>query len=137
MKHNGQAGTADNVIIAMIDDDEIGLFIFHTIAKRIPFLKAELYQSALDVLDLMRQDLFKPHVILLDINMPVMDGWEFLEEFEKRNMTIPVYIVSSSSNSIDLQKSKQYKSVRGFYCKPISTDDIQSIVDTTPIQRSR
>jgi CheY-like chemotaxis protein len=134
MEHNGQPAIADNVIIAMIDDDEIGLFIFHTIAKRIPFLKAELYQSALDVIDLMKQNLFKPHVILLDINMPVMDGWEFLDEFEKWNIPIPIYIVSSSSNSIDLQKSKQYKSVRGFYCKPISIADIQSIVDATPIQ---
>lgn len=125
---------SDDIIIAMIDDDEIGLFIFHTIAKRIPFLKAELYQSALDVIDLMRADRFRPHVILLDINMPIMDGWEFLDEFEKWNIPIPVYIVSSSGNSMDLQKSKQYNSVKGFYCKPISGTDIQAIVDTIPVQ---
>jgi CheY-like chemotaxis protein len=125
---------ADDVTIAMIDDDEIALFIFHTIAKRIPHIRTELYSNAQDVIDLIGQDRFHPHIILLDINMPVMDGWEFLEEFEKLDLPIPVYIVSSSSSSIDLSKSKQYKAVDGFYCKPISHLDIQSIVDSFEIK---
>lgn len=73
-----------------------------------------------------------PDIILLDINMPVMDGWEFLEEIKminsKINKQIIIYIVSSSIAVEDRNKSKTYKEIFGYLTKPISINNLISIV---------
>lgn len=64
-------------------------------------------------------------ILFLDINMPRMSGWEFLIEMEKANITIPaIYIVSTSMNPRDVEKSKQHPMVSAFISKPIDIDDI-------------
>lgn len=72
-----------------------------------------------------------PDLILLDINMPIMDGWQFLDEFsvfnKKRNTTIPVCMLSSTINQIDFDKSKTYHSVQHFFTKPINSDDMMKM----------
>jgi len=73
-----------------------------------------------------------PELILLDINMPYMDGWQFLDEFIK----IPfkgeyqrtIYIISSSSTTEDLNKAKQYSIVSGYHIKPITKDKFEEIL---------
>lgn len=83
-----------------------------------------------------------PNLILLDINMPFMDGWQFLDEFVK----IPfkdgyqrtIFIITSSSTSEDINKAKQYGVVSGYHVKPITKDKfeeiLQSIVNTGSIR---
>jgi CheY-like chemotaxis protein len=72
-----------------------------------------------------------PDIILLDINMPVMDGWEFMQEMAKivalQNINIAVYIASSSIALEDKNKSKTYPAILGYLSKPISISDIQLI----------
>lgn len=67
-----------------------------------------------------------PSVILLDINMPVLDGWQFLDEFTmfKINKKVTVYIVSSSIDEADQLKAASYKEVSNFYVKPITNDQL-------------
>ena len=71
-------------------------------------------------------------IILLDINMPVMDGWEFMEEMKdinsKINKKITIYIVSSSIAPEDKTKSKTFE-IFDYISKPISVDDIKSIAE--------
>ena len=73
----------------------------------------------------------KPAVLLLDINMPTLTGWEFMEEYErfseevKKNIT--VYIVSSSIDQYDKDKAKANKYIRGFISKPLDQETILSI----------
>jgi CheY-like chemotaxis protein len=73
-----------------------------------------------------------PDVILLDLNMPVMDGWQFLDEFSqlKPAKSITIYIVSSSIDPADHQKAATYQAVSRFYIKPISRTDLAAIVVT-------
>jgi CheY-like chemotaxis protein len=71
-----------------------------------------------------------PDVILLDLNMPVMDGWQFLDEFIKFKVSkkITVYIVSSSIDVADHAKAATYKAISNFYIKPISRDDLAQMM---------
>jgi len=68
-------------------------------------------------------------VVLLDINMPVLNGWSFLEELEKNDFynleQLDVYMVTSSVDENDKIKAKQFPFIKGFYHKPLSSEDIE------------
>lgn len=72
-----------------------------------------------------------PAVILLDINMPVMNGWEFLEEYlqiiDQFNAIIPVFMLSSTIDQADFDKAKSYHVVKGFYSKPLTKENLYEI----------
>ncbi len=71
-------------------------------------------------------------IVLLDINMPVLDGWGVLNEIEKTNSLkeslLSVYIVSSSTDKSDVLKSEEYKFLKGFFSKPFKREDIKAII---------
>ena len=71
-------------------------------------------------------------IVLLDINMPVLDGWGFLEKIEKCNFynlnPIEIYLVSSSTDKSDIVKSKNYKFLKGFLHKPLSSEVLETII---------
>lgn len=72
-----------------------------------------------------------PEIILLDLNMPVMDGWKFLEEFTKmktgKEVKTTLYIVSSSINPSDLAKAKTYSLVTDYLIKPVNIKDFEAL----------
>jgi len=116
-------------MIFLIDDDEIQNIINRKIiglvdqeVEVITFLDA---QSALDEL---RKKESIPKVIFLDINMPRMNGWDFLEIYEREGVGLPVMILTSSINNHDKEKSKNFPSVRGFLSKPLSADGLKDIL---------
>ena len=70
-----------------------------------------------------------PDIILLDVNMPIMDGWQFLDEFEKLDSPkkIVIYVVSSSIDPRDMNRVKNYKSVANYIIKPITVETLERI----------
>lgn len=72
-----------------------------------------------------------PDIIFLDINMPVIDGWSFLEALEKLPVSFPseckIFILSSSIDPHDIEKSKTYKLICGYISKPLNIDKLLSI----------
>ncbi|WP_290699989.1 response regulator [Lacinutrix sp.] len=72
-----------------------------------------------------------PEIIFLDLNMPVMDGWEFLERFtkikNKFGKVITLYVVSSSINPIDVTRAKSLSSVKDYLIKPINIAELENI----------
>lgn len=72
-----------------------------------------------------------PEIILLDLNMPVMDGWNFLKEFTQLKSPLKkkttLYIVSSSINQTDIDKSKTFSEVTDYLIKPINIAQFEAI----------
>ncbi|AEH00669.1 response regulator [Lacinutrix sp. 5H-3-7-4] len=72
-----------------------------------------------------------PEIIFLDLNMPIMDGWEFLERFTKiknrLDKAITLYVVSSSINPLDVNRAKALSSVKDYLIKPVNIDELENI----------
>lgn len=121
--------------VFIIDDDPIHQRIMQIMITKnqiydeyISFLNAQL---ALDFLSEYAELPDKlPNVILLDLNMPALDGWGFLDQYEhlqsKLKKDIRIYIVSSSIDEKDILHSKTYPYVQGFISKPISPDTLRN-----------
>lgn len=72
----------------------------------------------------------RPDIILLDINMPVMDGFEFLDEFEKRNYSrhTAVFMLTSSNQDEDRTGALKYSCVKGYFDKPLTEQNVDHII---------
>lgn len=125
-------------IIWVIDDDIIYQTIINKlIQKSGVFSTHSSFMNGKEAIITLNNTLEKddnslPDIILLDINMPVMDGWEFMEEIKriksKINKHILIYIVSSSIAIEDRDKSKTFTDIMGYIPKPISVNDLLLIV---------
>lgn len=73
-----------------------------------------------------------PDIIFLDINMPVMDGWEFLDAYgalaNKINKTINIYLVSSSVDKNDIMRSQQFGYVTDYLVKPVYKEKFSQVL---------
>ncbi|MEJ6982554.1 response regulator [Pedobacter sp. P351] len=121
--------------IFVIDDCPLNLVLAKIIIKKHGFFTATCFseaQLALDYIACNQNDSINlPDVILLDLNMPVMDGWQFLAKFEEQLplvKVIGVYMLSSSTDLRDVQRAKQYQSVKEFFTKPLSTEMLNEIM---------
>ncbi|WP_225899100.1 response regulator [Flavobacterium erciyesense] len=119
--------------IWIVDDDPIYQIIANKIIQRSDmFSEVTTFKNGREAMNIVHQVLENkntiPDIILLDINMPVMDGWEFMEELTAIKPQIQkefsVYIVSSSIAVEDKSKSKKYNDILGYLSKPISVNDL-------------
>ena len=73
-----------------------------------------------------------PDIIFLDVNMPYMDAWQFLEAFETIKSRLPkkitIYVISSSVSETDIQRAKKIPTVKDYYIKPISIDQYSEML---------
>jgi CheY-like chemotaxis protein len=125
--------------ITLIDDDHICHMISTKIIQMFSPFSIECFSDAREALREFQQRASEegakfPEYILLDINMPGMDGWEFLDEFEKFSEPVLekacVIMLTSSLNHRDIQKSQQYKTVRNFLSKPLTEEKLNMIMMT-------
>ncbi len=121
----------------IIDDSDIDILIVNRmIAKYYPdFNPISLSDGAkgIDYLrDVKNGSKQKPNFILLDLQMPIMDGFEFLEIYEKDLFPalrdIKLIILTSSIHQIDKQKAEKYQSVTAYMVKPFSIDEFKYFI---------
>lgn len=120
----------------MIDDNELDLLISRKlISKQVSSLEFTEFNNAAEALQHLgsRED-NDFDIILLDLNMPEMNGWDFLEEYQKLPVhKANVYILTSSLDTRDKLRSKEYESVKGYFDKPLKSNYIAEIVATHQI----
>lgn len=123
--------------VYVVDDDKV----FHFIIKKLLLnnkidVNPDFFENGLLAIEKIKKDLIKgknpPDLILLDINMPILDGWQFLEEFKgikkKLKKDVVIYIVSSSDDKADKNKAKTFEDeVKDYYLKPITSEDLKAI----------
>lgn len=123
--------------VFVVDDDKI----FHFIIKKLLIsnnidVEPEFFENGLQAIEGIKAKLDReeapPDLILLDINMPILDGWQFLEEFkaikDRIKKEISIYIISSSDNTSDRNRANDFKDeIKDYYLKPITIDGLRSI----------
>lgn len=128
-----------------IDDEEINnlicrLTVETTLGKGV---RTQSFTNPFDAFDYLVQ--FKPRpgaktILFLDINMPVMTGWEFLAAFDRLPAeikdAIQIYILSSSIDPRDRQRSYANNNVVDFIVKPLELDTINQIVRSIKSEQS-
>lgn len=122
-------------LVYVVEDDRITSKITELhLLQHASFGEVQKYlngQPAFDALvQAAREGTKLPDLILLDLNMPVMDGWEFLDAFSARKWQNPVCVclLTSSIRPEDIEKAKTYNHVKGYFSKPIDEDVLNQVV---------
>jgi CheY-like chemotaxis protein len=124
-------------IMWVIDDDVIYQKIINKLIQKTEVISSHTSftngNEAIHALkNTIKEKYLLPDIILLDINMPVMDGWEFMEEIKmiksEIDKRIIIYMVSSSIAPEDKNKSKTFTDIFDYISKPLSVDDLLTIV---------
>lgn len=122
--------------ILLVDDDKIFNFLNEKtiqslgLANEISF--ASNGQQALELLELYKTgEMNMPDIIFLDLDMPIMNGYEFLEEFAKIDLpnkaAITIVILTSSADPRDLERTKEM-GIKYYYNKPLTREEIKRLI---------
>jgi CheY-like chemotaxis protein len=116
----------------IVDDDPVFVLMFKKILSSCGCFRTiknlENGQKALDsLMQSHSEERELPDIIFLDINMPVLNGWQFLDLIKKCSFkeNLIIYMVSSSIDKTEIEKSKKYSFVKSFISKPVN----KSIID--------
>lgn len=118
--------------ILIVEDDSIlatlHKYVVEDVIKREPLLFSN-GKEAINFLDT-KAGMSCDFIVLLDLNMPVLNGWEFLELCSKRPYANNIYvvIVTSSLFKEDRDRSEQFQEIIGYYTKPLKVEDFQEIM---------
>lgn len=125
--------------ILLIDDDETTNYLNHRLLTRMEVAsEVRIVTNGEEALDYLEKSFLDvegypcPELIFVDIKMSVMDGFEFLEEYQKFNESnkarIKMLMLTSSASFYDLERLKQFPEVLKHYSKPLTEGDVREIM---------
>lgn len=127
----------DTLNICIVDDDDVYKF---TVVRTLESLdlkkKIKVFSDGEQAYSFLISNLNNneelPDVILLDINMPIMDGFQFMQEYikikPKVGKKITIYMVSSSVDPLDMEKAKKISEISDYIIKPIKRGELLAIM---------
>jgi CheY-like chemotaxis protein len=126
-----------NKIMLVDDNSDDNFFHEREIKKSLPSTVVIAKNSAIDALDYLKSIKAKtelpPVLIFLDINMPLMDGWEFLEEYQQLDKNIQskitIIMLSTSDNPYDMARAKTFSIVNDYIIKPLTKEIMTDITN--------
>ncbi|MEO8515853.1 MAG: response regulator [Flavobacterium sp.] len=123
--------------LILVDDDEIIVYLTKRLVKDANLIElTKVFSNGQDAINYLKENCnnpsLLPEIIFLDLFMPVMDGWEFLEEYAllkpKIDKRITIYIITSSVSPEDIQRAKNNKEVTDYIIKPITKENFIAIL---------
>ena len=115
--------------ICIVDDDRVYQLLMKRLINRIDGnIAIRTFYNGEDAFNYYKNNHCKCQIMLLDINMPKMDGWEFLENINKEDFKDScIYFATSSIDYSDQERAKQFDKVKGYLTKPITKEKILEI----------
>lgn len=119
--------------VCIVDDDPITQFLTHKVIQQTDLVNhVKIFSNGLDTINYLSSvhDNFEelPDVILLDLFMPIMDGWGFMKEYlslqPKLTKKIAIYIVSSSIDPADIRRAESIDAITDFIIKPVTKEKL-------------
>ena len=132
--------TVPSIILFVVDDDDIYKF---TISRTIEMQKIPAnvihFSDGAEAFRFIEENIKSPEllpdVILLDINMPAMDGWQFLEEYSRvkpaLKKPVRIYLVTSSVDRRDISRAKTVPEISDYLVKPVRPELLRDIISGT------
>lgn len=117
--------------LVLVDDDDVFVYLTKKIIEQTDLVeRIKIFKNGWDAIKFIKENAgnpdLLPDIILLDLNMPIMDGWSFLEEYillrPKFGKKITIYIVTSSISPHDIDKAKGINAVSDFIIKPVTKE---------------
>lgn len=129
--------------VFLVDDDDINNFLLkHLITKSEFGVNLKTFNNPVEAVTRIKNHHnhnCKIDLLLLDINMPSMSGWDVLDELRMSGESIiecsKIYMLSSSIYSSDMEQAENYKEVSGFISKPIGLEQLTNIFKEITISK--
>lgn len=124
--------------LLLIDDDDVFVFLAKKTVERTNLVEfIQVFGNGLDAINFLKLNHdninLLPEIILLDLSMPIMDGWQFLDQFKELipilQKKISVYICSSSISPSDILLAKNNEAVSDYIIKPVTKDKIIDLIN--------
>lgn len=124
-----------NFEVLIVDDDDMTVFLHEVYVKENEFhLEPKSFYNGKDAIEYF-ETYFNPnkhYCVLLDINMPILNGWEFMDQIIQKGMSknVSVIILTSSINIADREKANEYDLVIDYIEKPLSAEYLSQLKST-------
>lgn len=117
--------------IIFVDDDTIQHMINRKNLQRLkPEIELFFFENPYNALDWLEGN--EADLLILDVNMPEMTGWEFLDLLGQKDRIIEVKMLTSSMDPVDIEMSLNYSMVSGFLIKPLKNEIMAEILGIVP-----
>jgi CheY-like chemotaxis protein len=115
-------------MIWIIENHEIDQLIIRKMLEScLPQISINSYDSSEKAILELSSGNTKASLILLNLDMPLMSGWDFIKTFTQLELSIPIYLITSSDSIRDREHAKKYPSIRDYILKPLTKSNILKI----------
>ena len=129
---------ASEIVVLIVDDDKIASLVHKKVLKEFqPKIQPSFFGNGKDALEFIQSYRGEASfLVLLDLEMPIMNGWEFLEKCTGLENSSKIFflMITASPHIDDLYRTLSYKNVLGFSRKPFTGDSMKSLLDFPEIQ---